>query len=89
MQSENPEVRRTAAKEWNRWDLTISALLDPPSAYDRIEDDKWCLTHAMLETHYFSQGGFLAEGELLRNSSRISNMLGMIFVRLLSQESGS
>ncbi len=76
MQSSDLELKKAAAREWNRWDLTIGALYDPPNAYEKLEDDKRCLIHAMLETHYFVHGGFLEEGQLLReeNIGRIRHL---------------
>ncbi len=65
LQSSDNERRQAAAREWNRWDLTISGLYDPPNAYAKLEDDKWALTYAMLETHYFVNGGVFKEGQLL------------------------
>lgn len=62
--SEN--VKLLAAKEWNRWDLTLCAL-EPK--YEKLEDDEWCLQHARIESHFFSHGCWIEDGELLKEEN--------------------
>ncbi|KAK6073295.1 hypothetical protein SCUP515_06907 [Seiridium cupressi] len=63
--SEDEEVLFSAAREWNRWDLTMGYLRYAPDAYARLDDAPWSVTHAKLEAHYFAHAAFLEEGQLL------------------------
>lgn len=66
MTSNYEAVRIAAAREWNRWDLTLSNL--KPS-YAQLGNTEWILVHARLETHYFSNGCWVEDGELLRKEN--------------------
>jgi proline iminopeptidase len=67
--SEDPATRLEAAREWNRWDLSIGALIQPPNAFSKLEDEDWVLSHGRLEAHYFVNGGFLEEGQILKGEN--------------------
>lgn len=79
MCSSDSEKVKAAAKEWNRWDMTMTSISTSSGMYDKLEDEDWCVGHAMLETHYFSHAGFLEEGQLLReeNIARIRHLEGI------------
>ncbi|KAJ5787192.1 hypothetical protein N7457_002182 [Penicillium paradoxum] len=74
--SDDYETRVVAAREWNRWDLSIGTLRPDPGAFAQLEDDAWVLAHARLESHYFANGGFLEEGQILqeKNLSKIRHI---------------
>lgn len=78
---DNPEIVTAAAREWNRWDLTIGNYLKPdPSAYDLLEDPECCLTYALMESHYFVHGAWLEDGHLLAsaNVQKLENIPGKL-----------
>ncbi|GGT08598.1 prolyl aminopeptidase [Nonomuraea spiralis] len=58
----DPAVHVPAARAWAAWELSANTLLpvDPPSLEDRE-----LVGFARIEAHYFTQGCFLEEGELL------------------------
>ena len=56
------DVKRAASREWNRWDITLCSLRP---TYEKLEDEVWCMQHALLESHYFSHGCFIEDGSLL------------------------
>ncbi|KAL4861790.1 proline iminopeptidase [Aspergillus spectabilis] len=58
-----------AAREWNRWDLSIGSLRQGPNAFAKLDDEGWVLAHARLEAHYFVNRGFLEEGQILRQEN--------------------
>lgn len=63
--SDDAEVRRTAGKIWNEYELSISKVNVPASDLEKANDDEWNLSHALMETHYFINGLFIEEGQLL------------------------
>lgn len=77
--SKDPEVVKAAAREWNRWDLTLVSLKRSPNAYAKLEDPDWCLVHALMEAHYFAHGGFLERNQLFANIDKIQHIPGMYF----------
>ncbi|KAI1150059.1 proline iminopeptidase [Nemania diffusa] len=72
---------RAAAREWNRWDLAGGTLRPDAEGLAMLDDEGWCLTHALFEAHYlFMNGGFMEDGELLRpaNMEKIKDIPGAI-----------
>lgn len=59
------EVRRAAARSWNKWDLTIGALEPEVDAFAKLEDDDWSLSHARLEAHYIVHLAWLEDNQIL------------------------
>lgn len=58
-----------AAREWNRWDLTISTLTDNSKSFEMLDDEGWVLSHALLEAHYFVNRVWIEEGQILRQEN--------------------
>lgn len=69
-------VAERAAAAWTRWEQTISHLL--PTESGDADDPRFALAFATIENHYFSAGGFLAEGQLLGNIDRIAHLPAVI-----------
>lgn len=69
LNSEDYETRVAAAIEWNRWDLSIGTLRPDPGAFAQLDDEAWVLSHARLESHYFVNGGFIEEGQILQDKN--------------------
>ena len=76
LRDEDRSVRVAAATEWNRWELSIGSVVPPDDAYALLENEDWTLAHARLESHYFMNGAFLEEGQLLKeeNLKRIEHI---------------
>jgi proline iminopeptidase len=73
------EEQLKAAYHWNKWELSISNLVRPGDAYDKLDQEDWNLQHARIEAHYFVNTCFLAgEKELSRkdNVERIAHLPG-------------
>ncbi|KAJ5934894.1 hypothetical protein N7466_004441 [Penicillium verhagenii] len=62
-------VRVAAAREWNRWDLSIGALRVDEGAFAALEDVEWSLKHALMEAHYSVHGFWLEEGQILERGN--------------------
>lgn len=71
--------RVEAAREWNRWELTIGALTHTSSTYDKLMDEDWVMAHATLEAHYEANGAWLEKGQILKeeNMEKIKGIPGM------------
>ncbi|KAF2853374.1 proline iminopeptidase [Plenodomus tracheiphilus IPT5] len=69
LESEDPKVSHPAGVAWNKWELAISSLRPDEAGLKKLEDPEWVLAHARLEIHYFRNGGWLEDGQLLRKES--------------------
>ncbi len=79
MNDPDPEVRTRAAKEWCVWEDTIISQEPNGTANvytGRSLDEKLSLVR--IASHYFSNGAWLEEGELLRNADRLAGIPGVL-----------
>ena len=77
LNSPDPASRRAAARQWTIWELsTVSLLFDPVENLKDADDDDFNAAMARLETHYFINGAFMDEGQLLKseNTDRIRHI---------------
>ena len=74
------ELAQRAASAWTRWENRTSHLL--PQQDSRPEDSakaaRFDLAFAGIENHYFVNHGFLDDGQLLTNISRIAHVPAVI-----------
>ncbi len=71
-------VRVEAAKAWSLWEGETITLLPEPEASDRFGEDEFALAFARIENHFFVHGGWLEEGQLLRDAHRLAGIPGVI-----------
>lgn len=74
--SDDPGVAQSAATAWTRWEQSTSHLLPRPD--HGPGDHRFDLAFARIENHYFQHGGFLDDGQLLRDIDRIAHIPGVI-----------
>jgi len=74
----DPHERREAALEWSRWEGQTITLLPEPETANVFENPAYALAFARIETHYFVHGGWLEEGQLLRDAHRLGEIPGVI-----------
>ena len=67
-----------AAKAWTLWEGQTSTLLPDVKTRSGFEDPHFALAFARIENHYFVHGGWLAEGQLLRDAARLCGIRGTI-----------
>jgi proline iminopeptidase len=74
----DPAVRAKAAQDWCDWEDTHVSL--GPDAEPRlsIADPAFQLAFARVVTHYWSNGCFLADGQLLRDVGRLAGIPGVL-----------
>jgi proline iminopeptidase len=70
-------TRLAAARAWSVWEGETSTLLPEGPATSHAEE-RFALAFARIENHYFVHGGWLEEGQLLRNAGRIAHLPGVI-----------
>ena len=78
LNADDPEVRSAAAVAWSRWEAEIVTLLPNPELVAAACEDQFALAVARIETHYMINGGWLDEGQLLRDIGRIRHIPGVI-----------
>ncbi|MGO4328603.1 prolyl aminopeptidase [Cupriavidus sp. 2TAF22] len=67
-----------AAVAWSLWEGETITLL-PDAAFSATHGDAhFALAFARIETHYFVHGGWLEEGQLLRDAHRLAGIPGVI-----------
>jgi proline iminopeptidase len=74
---DDPVARLEAARAWSTWEGSTITLL--PSAHaEEYGEEAFALAFARIENHYFVHGGFLEEGQLLRDVARIRHIPAVI-----------
>ncbi|MCP2298496.1 proline iminopeptidase [Nocardia amikacinitolerans] len=74
LHSPDPEVATAAAIAWSVWEGSTSSLLPHPDRVAETGEPRFALAFARIENHYFRHGGFLEEGQLLRDVGAISHL---------------
>ena len=70
----DPKVRERAALEWCRWEDTHVSLMPGWEPSSRYCDPHFSLIFSRLVTHYWSQGCFLTDGELMAGMHRLADI---------------
>jgi len=76
--SGDPAVQMEAARAWSIWEGETITLLPSPELASSHDDPHFALAFARIENHYFVHGGWLEDGQLLRNAHRLHGIPGTI-----------
>ncbi|KAK2601294.1 hypothetical protein N8I77_010755 [Diaporthe amygdali] len=68
------EERLRCADAWSRWENSTSKLMVDPAYIARSDDPKWALAFARIESHYFVNGGFMKDGQLIEDAHKIMHL---------------
>lgn len=71
-------ARIAAARAWSRWEGETITLRPEPATAAGFAADDFALAFARIENHYFTHGGWLEEGQLLRDAGRLRQIPGTI-----------
>jgi proline iminopeptidase len=70
----DPAIHEQAARDWCAWeDAHVGGAQDP-----RYDDPAFRLNFARLVTHYWSQGCFLEDGQIVRDLDRLEDIPGVL-----------
>jgi proline iminopeptidase len=67
-----------AARAWSLWEGETITLLPDPDVRDLHSGNEFALAFARIENHYFVHGGWLSEGQLLRDAVNLAGVPGII-----------
>lgn len=67
-----------AARAWSLWEGATITLLPDPALAAAHGNDHFAIAFARIENHYFRHGGWLEEGQLLRDAGRLRGIPGAI-----------
>ncbi|MBF6439345.1 prolyl aminopeptidase [Nocardia cyriacigeorgica] len=78
LHSPDEEIATAAAIAWSTWEGATSSLLPQPDRVAETGEPRFALAFARIENHYFRHGGFLDEGQLLRDIDTIADIPAVI-----------
>jgi proline iminopeptidase len=78
LQDPDPAVHEPAAVAWCRWEDTHVAAVPGHDPDPRFEDASFRLCFARIVTHYWANGAFRDDGELIRSASRLGDIPGVL-----------
>ncbi|OLP58573.1 prolyl aminopeptidase [Xaviernesmea oryzae] len=67
-----------AAKAWSLWEGETITLLPNPEFSTSFAEDHYALAFARIENHFFVNGGWMEEGQLLRDAHKLAEIPGVI-----------
>lgn len=76
--SADRETRLQAARAWAQWEGETITLLPEPEVSEAFYDDDYAMAFARIENHYFVHGGWLEEGQLIRDADRLRGIPAVI-----------
>ncbi|MDZ5696262.1 prolyl aminopeptidase [Chelativorans sp. M5D2P16] len=76
--SSDRAVQLEAARAWSLWEGETITLLPDPSLTEQHGEDDFAIAFARIENHYFVHGGWLEEGQLLREAGKLKGIPGVI-----------
>ncbi len=74
----DPAATLAAAKAWSLWEGETLTLLPNAAIASQHDEDRYALAFARIENHYFVHAGWLEEGQLLRDATRLAGIPGVI-----------
>lgn len=67
--SDDPGVRAEAGRAWSLWEMATSRLYVDPDYLARVDKAGFADAFARIECHYFVNGGWMDDGQLLRKDN--------------------
>jgi proline iminopeptidase len=76
--SEDKHEQLRAAKAWSKWEGDIVTLLPSPSTIEHFTSPEVAVAVARIENHYMANHGWLEQGQLLRDATKLKGIPGVI-----------
>ncbi len=74
----NELAKMAAAKAWSLWEGRCATLRPSAKVVDAFADPHKAMSLARIEAHYFVNGGFIEENQILKNASSLEGIPGII-----------
>jgi len=74
----DPKAQIEAARAWSIWEGSTIKLLPNKQNSTSYGQDQFALAFARIENHYFTHGGWMDDGQLIRNAGKLKNIPGVI-----------
>jgi proline iminopeptidase len=74
----DPDVHGPASRAWARWESSTISLLPRPDMIEAFTAPEFALAFARIENHYFLNGGWLEDGQLIRNAGTLRDIPAVI-----------
>lgn len=74
----DPKAQLEAARAWSVWEGSTIKLLPNKQNSTNYGQDQFALAFARIENHYFTHGGWMADGQLIRDAHKLKNIPGVI-----------
>jgi proline iminopeptidase len=72
------KIKAECARIWSTWEGETITLLPEPETSGRFGQDDYAIAFARIENHYFVHGGWLEEGQLIRDAGKLAAIPGVI-----------
>jgi proline iminopeptidase len=67
-----------AARTWARWEGEAITLLPSPEVSGQFYNEDYALAFARIENHYFTHGGWMEDGQLIRDAGKLKDIPAVI-----------
>jgi proline iminopeptidase len=78
LNGDNELASMNAAKHWSLWEGRCATLRPNPNVVDTFSNPHLAMSLARIETHYFINGGFLSENQIIDQAQRLAGIPGML-----------
>ncbi|MCW2800703.1 MAG: pip [Aeromicrobium sp.] len=74
----DPAVHVPAATAWSRWESSTITLLPDEELINHFTEDAFAVAFARIENHFFMNGGWCEDGQLIRGAAALRDIPGVI-----------
>lgn len=78
LESDNPATREKAAQDWCDWEAAIVSTDPNHKPHPRYADPRFRMAFARIVTHYFRNGAFLEDNQVLRDAHQLKGIPGVM-----------
>jgi len=71
---DDEEEKLKCAAAWSRWETCTSMLLVDKEFVKKADDPQWALAFARIECHFFVNRGWMEEGQIIRDATKIKHL---------------